>query len=192
MQPVTLHAEQLLLNAAIGMLLHVLRCSAAMRGSIPRAACAPRRGAGLRASRARGPGGAGPEGSRQRGAARSAPDHPVRSIPRLPGGAGRALHGGGDRAQPGTAAPRGTTRVSPGAPLLRWGHPRWGHPPPGPTSRVFSITCVRASCPRLSGFSQVKAAPRDTSGHRRSHGADGAHTARAGRALGFPKSFLLP
>ncbi|CAN8215510.1 unnamed protein product [Coccothraustes coccothraustes] len=101
------------------MLLHVLSGSAAMRDSIPRVACAPPAGSGApgepgsgsRVGQARGEAGRGTT-------ARSAPARRGASRGH-PGGSGRALRGGGDSAQPGTAAPRGTIRVTPGAPLLR-------------------------------------------------------------------------
>lgn len=187
MQPVRLHAEQRLLNAAIGMLVHVLGGSAAMRGSIPPVAWAPPAGSGAPGEPGSGsPGEPGLRRGRQRGHDPLWPC-PGRNSPRVRWGLGTGA--ARRRRQPGThpgpAAPRGTNPVTCGA-------RRWGHPPPGPSSWVFNITCVRASCPRLSGFSRVKAAPRDTSGHRRSRGAGGAHTAPAVRALGFPKEFFAP
>lgn len=106
------------------------------------------------------------------------------------GAAQRREKDGGDSAQPRDCRPSGN---KPGDPRRgsQVGTPSVGTPPLGPTFRVFSITRARASSPRPSGFSQVKAAPRDASGHRSSRGAGGAHTARAVRAR-LPKEFFAP
>lgn len=78
---------------------------------------------------------------------------PAGNIPRVPwglggGGEGRALRSGGRRTagtalSPGTAAPRGTNRVTP-AGARRWGHPPWGHPRWG---RLFG--CSASLAPEL-------------------------------------------
>lgn len=103
------------------MLVHVLGGSAAMRGSIPPVACAPPAESGA-------PGEPGSGSSREPGLRRGRQQGhgplwpgPERNIPRVRWGleTGVARRRGQPGTHPGAAAPRGTNRVTRGAPLLR-------------------------------------------------------------------------